>query len=227
MNRLKHYWVPGLALGGLLVIYAWIQISRPGVPRLDAWVYGQVASGAFVGDRGFLMALSESTNTIPLMVATVIIAIGLWLSSYRRHAAVFAASMILSSFLVQLIKTTVARPRPEEGSMLLTSYAWPSGHTAGALTFALALWFAFRWSRSSRVIVGLVLIPLAVLVGYSRVFASLHWATDVLAGWIVAGLAVSLAVWFVPELEWTERRPLLALGTGGLGCLVLVSNGMF
>jgi len=227
VNRARHLWFSGLALGGLVMLYGWIQTSRPGVPEFDAWFHDLAAKGALIGDREFMEAISAATNTLPLVVATIVVAVGLWVSSFPRQAATLALAMILSSSMVQLTKITVERPRPEGGSALLTSYAWPSGHTAGALTFALALWFAFRWSTGFRAVIGLVLIPLAVAVGYSRVFGSLHWATDVLGGWLVAVLAVNLARSLIPDFEGSWKYPGVALASGGLACLVLVASGLF
>jgi undecaprenyl-diphosphatase len=91
------------------------------------------------------------------------------------------------------LKPTVDRARPFEidSSIVVidakpTTGAFPSGHAAMAVAFAVA---------GSRMMLGSQLIwwPLAAIVAVSRVYIGVHWPSDVIAG-AVLGFAVA---WFV------------------------------
>ncbi|MGI8547632.1 MAG: phosphatase PAP2 family protein, partial [Gemmatimonadaceae bacterium] len=73
----------------------------------------------------------------------------------------------------------------------ITTYSFPSGHATSAtaifVTAAYVLWRERLLSRGLAISVG-VAGPL--LVGLSRVYLDVHWATDVLGGW-AAGLFVA------------------------------------
>jgi undecaprenyl-diphosphatase len=88
----------------------------------------------------------------------------------------------LSHAAVQILKRTVVRARPCDGdgrSLALVDlpdpFSFPSGHAAAATAVAASLSLA-------RPLLAPLLLPLAALVGYSRVRLRVHHLSDVLAG---------------------------------------------
>ena len=57
----------------------------------------------------------------------------------------------------------------------LTDYSFPSGHTTAA--FSIAMTFALHSS-----VMMMILIPDAMIIGFSRMYLALHYPTDVLIG---------------------------------------------
>jgi len=93
----------------------------------------------------------------------------------------------------------VLSTRVEEHWAHETGYAFPSGHSTAALTFAtLTATLGVWWLRSRRLWVATLLIPVwAVLVVYSRVLLGVHTPLDVVVGSAVGigwGLLASLVV---------------------------------
>ena len=60
-------------------------------------------------------------------------------------------------------------------------FSFPSGHAAAAMSVAIVYSFAFPTLASA-------LIPLAMLVGVSRVCLGVHYPGDVLIGQLIAAL---------------------------------------
>jgi undecaprenyl-diphosphatase len=99
-----------------------------------------------------------------------------------RLGATMLLANLLSHLPVQLLKRAVARPRPSDpwGRPLALvplpdPFSFPSGHAAA--TTAVAATFSLAHPAAA-----LVALPLAALVGYSRVSLRVHHASDVLAG---------------------------------------------
>jgi undecaprenyl-diphosphatase len=103
------------------------------------------------------------------------------------HKAI--ASLAVSHLIVQFVKRTVGRPRPSRGvgcTVLAREpdqFSFPSGHSAAAMSVALAYAFVFPQLAP-------VLVPTAVFVGMSRVCLGVHYPGDVLIGQLIAALTV-------------------------------------
>ncbi len=135
---------------------------------------------------------------------------GLVMLCFRRtRKAGFAAllGIFLGAVFVNLIlKNAVARPRPfhdesspfygfwvEAGSVSAGEYSFPSGHSTATAAFAAALVCAFNKKTSWLY----ALIPL--VMGFSRIYFQVHFASDVLFGFIAGG-ACGVGAWFLEKL---------------------------
>ena len=98
------------------------------------------------------------------------------------------------------LKEWVMRPRPFVTHPELTAlldpgdqWSFPSGHTLSSFAAATALCFFHRKA-------GAVAYAVAALIGFSRLYACVHYPTDVLAGLLIGILCGLLAAWLVDRL---------------------------
>jgi membrane-associated phospholipid phosphatase len=122
--------------------------------------------------------------TIVVLLATGLLAVQrLWLSA----AATLAAS-ISGGLVVSLVKTEVARPRPDlvDHLVQVSNMSFPSGHSANSaivyLTLA-GLASQVTVSAAARRYILVMAILMVGAIGCSRVYLGVHWPSDVLAGW--------------------------------------------
>jgi undecaprenyl-diphosphatase len=125
----------------------------------------------------------------------------LWLQK-NRMAVVYVVIAVLGALaLSTALKSAYDRPRPDlapHGARVMTA-SFPSGHsTMAAATYltlgALLARYQAKWRL--RIYLVVLAIVLAILVGLSRVYLSVHWPSDVLAGWTL-GAAWALSCWGV------------------------------
>lgn len=131
----------------------------------------------------------------------------------RIGDGVFAsAAMLLSALFTQVVKHIVVAPRPltwfgehmpdvqlplVEGVDVHAIYSFPSGHTTSffALAFVLSIVATKKLSRFSLTLsstLQAILVVLAALGGYSRIYLCQHFALDVFAGALVGTLITLL-----------------------------------
>lgn len=117
----------------------------------------------------------------------------------RADAALVAGVGAAAAVLVPVSKGLIGRARPplDDRLVAVDSAAFPSGHTTGAVAVTGVLvvlcYLRFRHRMAVRCTVALVAVFVG-LVGLSRVYLGVHWATDVLAGWSLGALLVLAGV---------------------------------
>ncbi|MEP6615657.1 MAG: phosphatase PAP2 family protein [Ginsengibacter sp.] len=134
----------------------------------------------------------------------IMVAIALFFLNRRYLSLLVLTSYLLSGLISQLLKYFIIEARPavflKESSYkyfidavtLHNYHGFPSGHTASA--FALATVLAVVISNT---IAGLMLLMLAVAVGYSRIYLGQHFLVDVLCGAIIGALSAMLCFYLL------------------------------
>ncbi|MGN0378194.1 MAG: phosphatase PAP2 family protein [Butyrivibrio sp.] len=127
----------------------------------------------------------------------------LFIPKYRQCGVSMAFSLILSLIFTNLvIKNIVARPRPFTVDPTLlecfhvkqpTDWSFPSGHSAASFAASVAF-----FCNKGRKKVGAALMVLAALISVSRLYLSVHFPTDVIAG-IILGVIYGVAGAFIAQ----------------------------
>lgn len=164
------------------------EVQEHQFPLLDALMYGVSWFGNGV----------ETLVTVAIACATLFIA-------KMKRAAWLTLATLLATPLILGLKTAFGRPRPTE-DLVRTLYAasyesFPSGHVLYyTLLFGFILFLSFRHPLGSRAwnwVVRLLLSGLILAVAFSRIYLGAHWATDVIAGYLIgASLLIGWCRWY-------------------------------
>jgi undecaprenyl-diphosphatase len=126
---------------------------------------------------------------------TLIAVLALFYGPEGRQIALQCAVAGISGLAIyRALKNVLVRERPyiTHATILcagkpLDRFSFPSGHTLHAVSFTLVV-------CSSLPMLGLVLVPAAVLIALSRVVLGLHYPSDVVAGGLLGALVGSLSM---------------------------------
>ncbi len=157
-----------------------------------------------------MRALSWIGFAPQVYVISFLILFFLYASGLKWKLVVAFASVVGISVLGLGIKLLVDRPRPSADLVYVVSqlkdYSFPSGHVLyftaffGYLVFLAYTLLKHSWWRTSLIV---ILGGMVALIGLSRIYEGQHWASDVLAAYLLGSIWLALTVY---SYRWGKTR---------------------
>jgi undecaprenyl-diphosphatase len=159
--------------------------------------------------RPWVTSIMEGFSSLssPIVIAVMFLMVVAFAPG-RRPGMCAALNLVSVVLINQVLKYIVQRPRPD-GFRLISEvgYSFPSGHSMVSMAFyGLCAWMVWTYERGRilRWLCCLSFASIVVVVGMSRVYLGVHYASDVIAGFCVslAWLGVYTKIFcplFMPE----------------------------
>jgi undecaprenyl-diphosphatase len=149
--------------------------------------------------------ITSTSETLPVIIATLLIIISLIIYKNYKEAGIVAAYMLGVWRLNDFLKTLLHRPRIDASQHLVDisryshgiQFSLPSGHSMNFMALVLlGLYFIWIYSKNKKLNVGLTVLMLvyALLVGISRVYLNVHYFSDVITGWSVGIACAAITI---------------------------------
>ncbi len=157
--------------------------------------------------------LTHLGDTWVLAALALAVAAALWWHQHRLLAMGWLVAMAGNGALTKVLKNLFERVRPEHthGIAEASGYSFPSGHSSASMVaYAMLAYLATRllpraWHLAAAMVAGALIFT----TGWSRVVLHVHYASDVLAGWLLGGTWVVCTVLIMESVSrW--RSPALA-----------------
>jgi undecaprenyl-diphosphatase len=185
------------SIGIATVLLLGVLVAVGATDGVDRALMDAVRSGGTSGPLSILDPITElgSTGAVTL-IALLCLAIGALVGPWQ-HGIVAAAVIGLTALGVEIVKSVVARERPEilEPILVEHGFSFPSGHATLSMTaygvLAVLVWRS-RLAREAKLAATALVGMIVFAVGVSRIWLGVHWPSDVLGGWIVGGVIVLL-----------------------------------
>ncbi|WP_400191834.1 phosphatase PAP2 family protein [Hymenobacter sp. B81] len=178
-------------------------------------------SHAFLGEdnRGWVdfMTFLASRNFI-VVAALTVIGYFLVIRRHRWYSLKVPVVALGSITLNLLLKSFYNRPRPALPLTSASGLSFPSGHAMISASFyGLLIYLVWQHveNRSLRWLLTVLLTTLILLIGLTRVYLRVHYASDVLAGLAAGLLWLLIALPLLRRLElFTKKRVRPEHGSG-------------
>ncbi|WP_159458309.1 MULTISPECIES: phosphatase PAP2 family protein [unclassified Listeria] len=189
----------------LLFLFLWIGVmfQLSFISKLDDALIPLVQGNMTDVKTQFFTILTQFGGTVAMIIFSLITVIIVWRKLGVKIAVWTGATFFFGELLLpQIFKHITLRPRPDEPLIPISGYSFPSGHATGSTTFygflAILLILFYLKKKSSKVIVPLLFGFFVILVMISRVYLSVHYPSDVLAGCLL-GLGTIFLATFIYE----------------------------
>lgn len=203
-----------VVVGALIVVLALLyDVRGADLARIDNSAYVFFALHL---RRAWLTPIMQGLSDLasPVILAVMLLIVEAFAPG-RRPGVCAAVNLVCAVCINLFVKEIVHRPRPEESLRLVseTGYSFPSGHSMVSMAFyGLLLWMVWNYEKDRVVkwmcVLGFALVIL--LVGISRVYLGVHYASDVVAGFCVSAAWLAVYTKVAVPMLLTEEG-----GTGG------------
>ncbi|MFI6106441.1 phosphatase PAP2 family protein [Streptomyces sp. NPDC051310] len=194
-------WWSGVPAGVLLVLVAveWGPLASFDRMVADGLHASAVRSPVFTRVNRVLSDWVWDPWAMRVLIAVVVA--WLWWSGERLLALWTAAVALVGAAFQHLLKAVVGRDRPQWADPVDHAHfaAFPSGHAmTAALTCGLLLWLLALHGKGPGTRAWRAVLAVGVLsalgVGLTRMYLGVHWASDVVGGWLLGVCLVAVSV---------------------------------
>ena len=154
---------------------------------LDSSVYSIVTFSKTDFLTGFYKFITFFASEIMVGLISLVFILIFKNKRYGVFAIVNAVNIVVLNIVLKLI---FMRDRPYDLMIINESgYSFPSGHAMAALGFygfIIYLIWHFNLRKRAKIIFTILLSILIILIGISRIYLGVHYASDVLAGYMIS-----------------------------------------
>ena len=196
------------------------RIFRLESQKFDFYVFDQLDALVNPATTRFIQFITFFGNHMFLIPANLLLVVYfLFIKKHRWYSIKVPVVAIGGVSLMFLLKQIFNRPRPLIPLLEpVRGLSFPSGHAMMSMSFYGLLIFltwenvknkAWRWT------ITIALFLFILLIGFSRIYLRLHYFSDVVAGFAVGIIWLTLSIWTVRRIERFGQKKIDPLVTEG------------
>lgn len=204
------FFICSLLLFSFLVKEIFIDKKQAFDFHVFSWIADHLISPTNTAIMQSVTFLGTHVFLIPANV--VLTAYFLFVRKHRWYSIKVAAIALSSTAMMLLLKSIFSRQRPLIPLLKpALGYSFPSGHSMMSFSFyGLLIYLTYKYVEN-KVLKSLLiafLIVLILLIGFSRIYLRVHYASDVLAGFSVGIIWLVFSIWLLNRLERYSKAKL-------------------
>lgn len=181
-----------------------------GILDSDTFSFDQRAfqfTDSHISDRltELMQYLSFFGSHLFLIPANLILIIVFVLKKDRWNSIKIPAVAFSSVLMMLLLKLIFQRARPIDPLLeQAAGFSFPSGHSLMSVTFyGLILYILVKHQKNTwlKLIYSFIFTSFIILIGVSRIYLRVHFASDVIAGFCMGILCLIISLWILSNAE--------------------------
>ena len=172
-------------------------VTSDSIVALDHLVSQQMSLLSEAGVIDVFIAITSLASTPITILVMLLTAMVCWVVRQRYIIIGLLIAVIGSTIFTFVTKMILQRARPIDILLLESTYSFPSGHaTVTVALYGFLAYIAIRFSERFAVQVRIVMMTIlvTVLIGLSRIVLNEHYLSDVLGGYLVGTLWLTVAI---------------------------------
>ena len=173
---------------------------------IDSIVYNYISNNIINKNRTEIVKVITNI-TSPIMVIITLLILVLAIKDKKIKISL-VINLLGITIINNLIKVIIARPRPEINKLVTeTGYSFPSGHSITSMVFyGYLVYLTYKYINNKKIKIPLIifLILLIPTIGLSRIYLGVHYASDVLCGFLLG--IIYLILFISISKKYLERK---------------------
>lgn len=161
-----------------------IFVLNGNISNFDNNIYSLISNLISSSMTSFMKIITFLGSAYTLITITVLLIL------FSKDKIYFSINLIGIFLLNQLLKHIIQRPRPVDINIINENgYSFPSGHSMISMAvYGFLIYYIYKNMNNKRLkwILILLLSILILLIGFSRIYLGVHYASDVLGGFILS-----------------------------------------
>ena len=191
-----------LSISCFLLILLIVLLKMDKVYNFDNYVYNLISPFICYGLTCFFKFI---TNFASFSYIIIFIILSFILIKNKWIGIVIAINSVNSSIINKILKAIFVRPRPNVLRLIKQGgYSFPSGHAMASMTFygfLIYLIIKSNINKNIKILLISLLTILILLIGISRIYLGVHYASDILAGYLVSIIYLILFTSVINKLD--------------------------
>lgn len=192
MNKIlslcRKYWKRVIfTISILLFLFMMCLLLTNNVSNFDNYIYNLIIKIKCEPVTIFFKFITFLCSTWFILILTIIIMI---FSKNKKNAFLIALNVLLCYILNQTLKLIFVRDRPIDINLIIENgYSFPSGHSMISLAyygFFLYIINHKKIKNKYKLLYSSLITLLVLLIGISRIYLGVHFASDVIAGYAIS-----------------------------------------
>lgn len=204
---MKKYikWVNMVIFLILFSVFAYKIVMNKSI-YIDNIVYDFICDN-FMSERmtNVVKILTSLGSALVIIILTIVLFIAI---KNKKIAISVVINLIVITILNNLLKIIFLRPRPDVNNLILESgYSFPSGHSATGMAFyGYLIYLIYKYVNNKKIKIPLIIFLslIIVAIGLSRIYLGVHYASDVLGGFLLA--IVYLIIFITIANKYIEKK---------------------
>lgn len=201
MSKVKKFWIWFVLF---IIVFVLVSITENvynnDIMNIDVFMHDLVVNNLRSDYLTFIMLfITNFCNPIILLLLSLIILI---FSKDKKLGLIILINLFVSILLNLIFKGIIQRDRPLEDFLIEESgYSFPSGHSMVSMAYyGLLMYFVFKKvdDKEIKYIIMFLLGFLILLIGFSRIYLGVHYASDVIGGFLIS---IVYLIWVIKLLN--------------------------
>lgn len=195
----RHLYILLINLFSLYLFFKMLEnfVNQEMLIGFDQWVNFYIGTLWNPLLNKLMIFVTHIGGTISLSILSAILLVFFMSKRKWRYSTLLIASMTGGEIIKTVVKYIVGRDRPLNSLIEANGYSFPSGHATLSIIFFSILIYYFKnhvANKTQRYITVSISVFLIIAIGFSRVYLSVHWPTDIVAGYALGLFWLTLLI---------------------------------